>query len=57
MFASTCLDCHSPLTFPDKPGDATCPECGLNLYVTADGHLGRYPDPDWQPGGIQGRHR
>jgi hypothetical protein len=28
-----------------------------NLYVTADGHTGRYPDRNWQPGGIQGRRR
>jgi hypothetical protein len=57
MFEIRCLDYQTPVTFPDTPGDATCPECGLNLYVTADGHTGRYPPADWQPGGIQGRHR
>jgi hypothetical protein len=57
MFDSPCLDCQTPVTFPHKPGDATCPHCGLQLYATADGQLGRYPDPDWQPGGIQGRLR
>jgi hypothetical protein len=57
MFDVSCLDCHTPVRFPDRPGDATCPECGLKLYVTADGQTGRYPPADWQPGGIQGRRR
>jgi len=37
------------------PGDATRPVCDLRLYVTDDQDVGRYPDTDWTPGGIQGR--
>jgi uncharacterized Zn finger protein (UPF0148 family) len=57
MFDSPCPDCRTTVSFPEKSGEATCPECGLNLYVTADGHTGRYPYREWQPGGIQGRRR
>jgi uncharacterized Zn finger protein (UPF0148 family) len=57
MFDKSCLDCRTPVPFTEQPGEATCPECGLRLYATANGQLGRMPDPDWQPGGIQGRHR
>jgi hypothetical protein len=57
MFDLSCIDCHIPVPFAGQPDEATCPECGLRLYVTADGQLGRIPDPHWQPGGIQGRLR
>jgi hypothetical protein len=56
MFDAPCPDRRTTVTFPDRPSDATCPDCGLNVYDT-DGHTGCYPDPDWQPGGIQGRRR
>jgi hypothetical protein len=49
-----CLDCQTPVTFPE-PGDATCPACGLPMFLTKDGKVGRYPRADWEPGGIQGR--
>jgi DNA-directed RNA polymerase subunit RPC12/RpoP len=55
MFEARCVDCQAPIGFSDRPGTATCPDCGLRLYVTADGQLGRMPADDWQPGGIQGR--
>jgi hypothetical protein len=31
-------------------GDATCPGCGLPMYVTKAGQVGRYPEGDWTPG-------
>ena len=51
-----CLDCRTLVPFP-YPGDATCPACGLEMYLTESGEVGRYPGRDWQPGGIQGRRR
>jgi hypothetical protein len=51
-----CLDCDSVVTFPGS-GDATCPECGLNMYMNDAGQIGRYPPADWDPGGIQGWRR
>ncbi len=54
MFETRCLDCPGPVSFAERPGDATCPYCGLRLYLTADGQLGRYVPDDWRPGGIQG---
>ena len=51
-----CLDCRTVVTFP-RPGDATCPACDLQMYLTRSGQVGRYPSQDWQPGGIQGRRR
>jgi hypothetical protein len=54
MFDSKCLDCRGAVSFPEQPGDAVCPECGLRLYLTDDGHLGRYLPDGWRPGGIQG---
>jgi DNA-directed RNA polymerase subunit RPC12/RpoP len=55
MFEARCVDCQAPVGFAERPGRATCPDCGLRLYLTADGQLGRMPADDWQPGGIQGR--
>ena len=49
-----CLDCDSTVTFVG-PGDATCSNCGLPMFLTETGQTGRYPRPDWEPGGFQGR--
>jgi DNA-directed RNA polymerase subunit RPC12/RpoP len=57
MFEYSCIDCPTRVTFAERPGDAVCPGCGLRLYVTADGQLGRYLPDDWRPGGIQGDRR
>jgi hypothetical protein len=38
-----CLDCRSEVEFADPPADATCPGCGLRMYLTAEGERGRYP--------------
>jgi DNA-directed RNA polymerase subunit RPC12/RpoP len=54
MFETRCLDCPSDVSFAERPGEAVCPGCGLRLYVTASGQLGRYLADDWRPGGIQG---
>ncbi|MDQ1441346.1 MAG: hypothetical protein QOG97_1574 [Acidimicrobiaceae bacterium] len=54
MFDSKCLDCRGAVSFMEQPGDAVCPECGLRLYLTDDGQLGRYLPDGWRPGGIQG---
>jgi hypothetical protein len=55
---ASCIDCRAAVTFDGRPGDGTWPSCGVGLYLTEDGHVGRYPDKDWQPGGVQGRrHR
>jgi hypothetical protein len=51
------LDCHTPIPFAEQPGKATRPKCSLRLRVTANGDLGRLTGPDWQPVGLQGRHR
>jgi hypothetical protein len=50
-----CLDCQQLVTFAARPGETTCEGCGLRLYVTDGGQLGRLPAADWQPGGIQGQ--
>jgi hypothetical protein len=55
VFDHKCIDCPETVTFPALPGDARCPGCGVDLYLTDDGQVGRYPAPDWEPGGIQGR--
>jgi uncharacterized protein YqjF (DUF2071 family) len=55
MFDTKCLDCRTELAVPEGPGDLTCPECELRMYLTADGRLGRYLPDGWRPGGIQGR--
>jgi len=55
MFETPCPDCKTVVAFPELPGDATCPSCGLALYVTDNQAIGRYPSKDWTPGGIQGR--
>jgi hypothetical protein len=52
-----CLDCDATVTF-SGPGDATCSNCGLGMYLTEAGQTGRYPRPDWDPNeGFQGRRR
>lgn len=51
-----CIDCQTMVTFAG-PGDATCPRCGLRMYLTEAGQVGRYPSEGWEPGGIQGRRR
>ena len=51
-----CIDCHRVVTFP-VPGDATCPACGLPMYLTDSGQLRRYPSQGWTAGGIRGRRR
>jgi hypothetical protein len=38
-----CLDCGVEVEFADPPADATCPKCGLRLYLTENGERGRYP--------------
>jgi hypothetical protein len=48
-----CLDCDAIVDFPE-PGDATCPNCDLGMYLTESGQVGRYRGPDWDPGRIQG---
>jgi hypothetical protein len=55
MFDYQCRDCLTIVTFPERPGDGTCPNCGLAMYVTDAGEVGVYPPEDWSPGGIQGR--
>jgi hypothetical protein len=57
MFETPCPDCKTSVAFPELPGDATCPACGLRLYVTDNQAIGRYPDTGWEPGGIQGRRK
>jgi hypothetical protein len=47
------LDCQATAIFTG-PGDATCPSCGLRMYFTASGRVGRYPSEGWTPGGIEG---
>jgi hypothetical protein len=54
VFKAECLDCPTELSFADRPGETVCSGCGLRLYLTADGQLGRYLADDWRPGGIQG---
>jgi hypothetical protein len=31
--------------------------CGLAMYLTEGGQVGRHAAMNWEPGGIQGRHR
>jgi hypothetical protein len=50
--AKPCLDCGVTVTFP-APGDATCPTCGLPMYLSEDGWVGRRPREDWEPGRLQ----
>jgi hypothetical protein len=50
MITRRCLDCDTQVMFP-QVGDATCPGCGLRMYVTEAGQVGRYPAGDWTPGG------
>ena len=54
MFEKPCLDCPSVVAFAEQPGDAVCPGCGLRMYLTDDGQVGRYQAEGWRPGGIQG---
>jgi hypothetical protein len=37
------LDCPAEVDFDDQPSDATCPHCGLKMYLTEKGERGRYP--------------
>jgi uncharacterized Zn finger protein (UPF0148 family) len=48
MFDNSCLNCRTWLTFPQLPGEAICPVCGLRVYATARGDVGRLPPADWQ---------
>lgn len=52
----SCLDCQTVVIFP-RPGDATCPGCGLRMFMNEAGQVGRYPSEGWEPGGIQGRRQ
>jgi hypothetical protein len=49
-----CIDCQTIVVFPGLPGDATCAECGLKMYLVGGG-IGRYPSAESFRGGIQGR--
>jgi predicted RNA-binding Zn-ribbon protein involved in translation (DUF1610 family) len=40
-----CIDCGETIEYPELPGEARCPSCGTEQYVTADGKRGRYPGP------------
>jgi hypothetical protein len=51
MTTRRCLDCETLVMFLPEIGDATCPDCGLRMYVTEAGQVGRYPAGDWTPGG------
>jgi hypothetical protein len=55
-FDKPCVDCQATVTFAG-PGNAICPECGLGMFLTASGQMGRYPAPGWHPAGIQGYKR
>jgi hypothetical protein len=50
-----CTDCQAVVLFQGLPSDAVCQGCGLSMYITAEGLTGRYPDPYWEPGRMQGR--
>jgi hypothetical protein len=50
-----CIDCQAVVLFPGLPSDATCPQRGLSMYVTADSEVGRYPGPDSFSWGLQRR--
>jgi hypothetical protein len=50
-----CVDCEAMVSFSGRPGDGTCSECGVSMYLTADGMTGRYPPEDWRPGELQRR--
>lgn len=39
-----CIDCRAPIVFTDKR--ATCPDCGLRMYLADTGGIGREPGPD-----------
>jgi hypothetical protein len=49
-----CLDCDATVRFLE-PGDATCPNCGLPMFLTEVGQVGRYLRPGSDPGGFQRR--
>ena len=42
-FEAPCRDCRATVGFPELPGDATCPACGLRLYVNANKAIGPLP--------------
>jgi hypothetical protein len=54
MFDKPCLDCGEIVIF-DGPGDAACDSCGLRMFLSEKGGVGRYPREDWDPGRMQGR--
>jgi hypothetical protein len=54
LFDRECIDCRAVVTFPGLPGDATCGQCGLKMYLVGGG-IGRYPSAESFMGGIQGR--
>ncbi|HET9689690.1 MAG TPA: hypothetical protein VFP61_00950 [Acidimicrobiales bacterium] len=45
-----CAHGSAPVTFTPQPGEATCPACVLEQYLTATGVQGRYPGR-WEPSG------
>ena len=47
----------SAIAFPALPGHAECHACGLSLYVPDTQDIGRYPDSNCSPGGVQGRRQ
>jgi hypothetical protein len=51
------LNCRAEVVIASRPGDGACPSCGLECYLIESGQVGRYPDKEWQPGGIQRRRR
>ena len=48
----SCIDCGEQVSFPTQPGEARCPACGLALYVTSAGQVGRLPDEQSFRGGV-----
>jgi hypothetical protein len=48
---------HDLVLSPPETGDATCPNCGLGMFLSESGQVGRYPTPGWEPGRIQGWKR
>jgi hypothetical protein len=48
-----CIDCAAVTKFNDE-GNATCPDCGLGMFLSDSGQVGRYPSDDWVFG-FQGR--
>ncbi len=57
MFKTRCPDCKTTVAFPELPGDATSPACGLRVYITDNHAIGRYPEQGWTPRGIHRRRQ